>query len=380
MVGSVKYRLLTRDQLGADLWAAYTALRNARAIYDNPFFDPEFAEIVADVRPDTRFGLAFQGGDLLGVWPMHVRPGDWARPIGAPFSDAHGPILRAACGLSEEAFLTGLGLSGFTGSGLLPQSWGPPPAGLERHGVHLSDLRMGWDGFLAGQQKVWPKHFKKMRRLYRNVERDFSEAEFVWDDISEDSFETLIELKRRQFERTGLHDVLKPDWTGAMLDRLRHHEGPRLRLRVAALRFDGQLAAIEANLQSDHVLHGWLTAFEPQFSSYSPGNMLVQEMLQRLPEGDLAIYDAGIGLDHYKRHYCNLQRPLDVGTLRASKQASCAIRQAGRLWRQGEQLLPDLVSGAMARLRRRMDQIAASELTSGARVMGLMSALNRRDV
>ncbi|MDJ0920929.1 MAG: GNAT family N-acetyltransferase [Henriciella sp.] len=380
MVGAFTFQVLTRRQLGSDLWRAYTALRDARPIYDNPFFDPEFAAIVADVRADTRFGLAFEHGDLVGVWPMHVRPGDWARPIGAPFSDAHGPILSADCGLTEEAFLAGLGLAGFTGSGLLPQSWSAARPGLERHGAHLSDLSLGWDVFLAEQQRAWPKHFKKMRRLHRNVDRDFSELRFAWDDHTQLSFDTLIELKQRQFERTGLHDVLKPDWTRAMLDRLRQHEGRRLRLRTVVLRYDDEIAAVEVNLQSDRVLHGWLTAFEPRFAAYSPGNMLVQEMLQRLPEGGLTHYDAGIGLDHYKRHYCNLQQPLDVGVLCASRQSSGALRRAGAFWRQGEQVLPDLISGAMARVRRRVDQIAAAELSAPARMRGLMSALARRHI
>ncbi|MEO0551294.1 MAG: GNAT family N-acetyltransferase [Pseudomonadota bacterium] len=371
---------MTRQQMGADLWSAYTELRNAQSRYDNPFFDPEFAAIISEVRDDTRFGIAFQGEDVVGVWPLHLRPGCWARPIGGPFSDVNGPILKQGINLAEETFLAGLGLAGLTSAGLLPQKTGRARPELEREGLHLSDLSGGWEAFMAGQQKAWPKHFKKMRRLYRNVDRDFSESRFEWDETSDACFETLIDLKRRQFDRTGLHDVLKPAWAQSFLDRLRQHESDRMRLRMVALRFDDRIAAIEVNLQSDRVLHGWLTAFDPELSNYSPGNMLVQEMLQHMPQGDLSLYDAGIGLSHYKRHYCNLQQPLDVGTVRADVAAASPMRWAGQLWRLGERSMPGRLGNAMTRVRRRMDQIASSELTTGRRVAGLASALNRRNV
>ncbi|MEM1087037.1 MAG: cellulose biosynthesis protein CelD, partial [Pseudomonadota bacterium] len=70
--------------MSAELWTAYTALRDARSLYDDPFFDPDFARLVGQVREDTRIGVAFDGEDVVGFWPLHERPGLWARPIGGP--------------------------------------------------------------------------------------------------------------------------------------------------------------------------------------------------------------------------------------------------------------------------------------------------------
>lgn len=375
----MKFILYKPEDMSAELWSAFTALRDARAIYDDPFFDPDFARLVGEVREDTRIGVAVDGEDVVGVWPLHERPGHWARPIGGPFSDWHGPVLAEGTALDANTFLARLGLAGMTCFGLLPQTQEPLPH-FTRVGANMTDLSLGWDAFFDDQQKRWPKHFKKMRRVFRNVERDFSEAWFEWDDTSDKTFDLLMELKSAQFARTGFHDVLKPEWAQKLLDRLRYFQGARLRTRMVSLYYDGQLASAELNLQSDKVMHGWLTVFDQAFSSYSPGNQIVQDVLEHMCAAGIHTYDAGPGLDHYKRHYANFHLPIDTGVLRGQRGSFAPSRIAGRIWRAGEANLPGKLGDVMGRARRRMDQIALAEVTIGARASGVWNALAKRDV
>lgn len=365
--------------MSAELWQAFTDLRNADPRYDDPFFDPDFVRLVADVRPDTRIGVATDGQDCVGFWPLHKRSGGWARPIGGPFSDWHAPVLAQNSALSAEAFLKGLDLTGMTVFGLQPRAHGPSQ-GMTRVGANMTDLSAGYDLFVEEQQKRWPKHFKKMRRLYRNVDRDFSEMRFDFDNKTDEAFNRLYELKHMQFARTGFHDVLKPEWAIKLLDSLRNFEGERLRVRLVTLHYDDKHAASELNIQSDTVMHGWLTGFEQEMGSYSPGNMLVQEMLQHMHADGIMTYDAGPGLDHYKRHYSNFQLPVDSGPLRGARGSFAPARVAGRAWRWGEDRMPGKVGGLMGRARRRMDQIALSETGLAARASGIFGALSQRDL
>jgi len=376
---ALKYTLYRPAEMSAELWQAYTALRDARAIYDDPFFDPDFARLVGEVREDTRIGVAFEGDKAVAFWPLHERPGHWARPIGGPFSDWHAPVVEAGRELCPVEFLSGLGLSGMTAFGYMPT----PECridNMQRVGANMTDLSMGWDAYLDQQQRAWPKHFKKMRRVYRGVERDFSEAQYEWDDKSDIQFDRLMKLKYAQFERTGFHNVLKPDWSRALLDRLRHFEGPRLRARLVTLNYDGEQAAAEFNLQSDKVMHGWLTSFDQRFSSYSPGNQVLQNLLESMTQESLGIYDAGPGLDHYKRHYANYYLPVEIGVLRGRRGSYAPSRIVGRVWRRAERDFPGKAAAIMARVRRRMDQIALAEPTVGARISGIWGALSHRGI
>ncbi|MEO1322723.1 MAG: GNAT family N-acetyltransferase [Pseudomonadota bacterium] len=373
------YKLYRPEELSAEQWQVYAALRDARSIYDDPFFDPDFARLVGEVRDDTRIGFASDKNGVFAVWPLHLRPGNWARPIGSPFSDWNGPILAEDATLSAQEILAGFDISGMTTQGYQPVSY-QRKASFERIGANMTDISVGWDAYFADQQKQWPKHFKKMRRLYRNVDRDFSGYRLEWDDRAASSFDQLVTLKREQYARTGYFDVLSAPWTRDLFDRLKSFQGPRLRTRLSSLFYGDALAAAEFNLQSDTVLHGWITAFDQAYAKYSPGNMLTQGVLERMPQEGLTLYDAGPGADHYKRHYANMQFPIESGVLEGSERNVNVSRMAGQAWRFGEQVMPKPASAIMARARRRMDQIASVDTTSSGRANGLFSALNNRPV
>lgn len=375
----MKYKFYRPDEMSAEQWQIYAALRDARDVYDDPFFDPDFARLVGEVREDTRIGFASDRDGVFAIWPMHIRPGNWARPIGSPFSDWNGPILADNVELSVQEILAGFDVSGLTTQGFRVRHKGGPTR-LNRVGSNLSDLSAGWDLFLQEQQRLWPKHFKKMRRIYRNLDRDFSDVQFNWDDRSDANYQRMLELKQNQYARTGYHDVLKAPWTRALLDRLRTFEGPRLRARLITLSFDGEHASSEFDLQSDTVLHGWITAFEQRFKSYSPGHLLVQELLPRMCEEGLTSYDSGPGLDQYKRHYSNVQVPVETGVVQGATQALSPARVAGHAWKFTEQVMPGKASTLMARARRRMDQIASVETSWSARAGGVLSAVSHRPV
>lgn len=373
----VKYVLYRPEELSAEQWQIYASLRNARSDYDSPFFDPDYARLVGEVRSDTRIGFASDGDGVFAIWPMHVRPGNWARPVGSPFTDWNGPILGENVELSPQEILAGFDISGFTTSGFLPRS-GAPVADMTRVGSNVTDLSAGFEAYLAEQQRRWPKHFKKMRRIHRNIERDFSEMRLEWDDRSDTVFQRLIELKRAQYLRTGRHDVLKAPWVSAFFDRLRHFEGARLRARLMTLYLDNVPAAFEFDVQSDTILHGWITAYDQDFKVYSPGHLILQHALKKMSETGILTYDAGPGLDEYKRNYSNLQVPIDSGVLAGAPVNLSPARVAGKAWQLGEQVMPNRARFLMARARRRMDQIAAVETTLSGRASGVLNAINPR--
>ena len=95
---------------------------------------------------------------------MHRRPGAWARPIGGPFSDWHGPVLSESTDLTPAAFLRGVGLLGMSAFGWMPQD-AASETRLAISGANITDVGQDWSAFLEEQTRRWPKHFKKMGEL-----------------------------------------------------------------------------------------------------------------------------------------------------------------------------------------------------------------------
>ena len=370
----MQVELFKPSELNADFWQAFHDIRNASSAYDDPFFDPEFARLVGELRRDTFIGVAFDAGKSqpAAFWPMHVRPGGWTRPIGGPFSDWHGPVARAHDPVDPTEFLAAAGLTGFTAFGMPGHlSWGHLG---ERMGANMTDVSSGWEAYLSAQTKLYPKHFKKIRRMDRNLKRDFSEIEFTMNDLSREAFDWIIARKRAQFARTGRHDVLSPDWVRSLFDALRSFESERFSSRLMSMRIDGKIVAAEFNLCSDRILHGWITAFDTDYASYSPGYMLQHEILKQMDHMDQSIYDSGIGLDYYKKYYTNFQLPVDTGVLRV-QQRNGLPRLMADGWRMTEASMPGVMGRLMGKVRRRTDQIVMTETSLGGRLSGLAKAL-----
>ena len=282
-------------------------------------------------------------------------------------------VLASGSSLTPASLLAGAGLSGFSAFAMPAELSGmQSPA---RCGAHMTDLVAGWDAFCEVQQALYPRHFKKIRRVSRNLSRDFSDIEYTLDDRSEAALDWLITRKRAQYVRTGRHDVLSPDWARAMMTRLHAHQGQGLRTRLSILKVDGRIAAAEFNLLSDQIVHGWITAYDEVYAKYAPGFLLQHHILRRMPLCGLTRYDSGPGLDHYKKYYTNFQLPVDSGIIRAGQAKQSPGQYLAQRWVAAEAVMPRKMAGLMARVRRRSEQILLTETDLPGRARGYMRAL-----
>lgn len=371
----MEYRIFKPGEMPSDLWAVYKQLRDADPLKDNPHFDPHLARLMGEVRSDTRIVVASHADEPVAFWPMHIRPGHWARPLGGPFSDWHGPIIAPHAGISEIDILEGADLCGMTVHGYQAISPFEVPSGLSVHAAQIANLSMGFDQYLDDQSKLFPKHFKKMRRITRNTVKDFSSVEFRYDDPDPAALAWLITNKREQYKRTNRHDVLGSEWSQKYMDALRQMPGDRFGSRVMSMRIDGRLAAAEVNLVSDRVMHGWMISYEVDFARYSPGYQLWQEGLKMMLSEGISEYDSGPSMEYYKKYFANYTIPQASGVLRVPRVSLSPTRLAASGWRATEKMMPGRGGEVMGSVRRRADQIATSEIHLGARVKSLLGAI-----
>ncbi len=368
----MRAQLLSLSDVTPDIWAAKARLRDAARDYDNPLFDTAIVHAVGRERPDVRLLVAEDQDGLAAMWPLHVRPGGWARPIAGPFSDWHAPVERAGASWVPQKLLAAAGLHGMTVHGLACAPVGHGALTLEE--AYLTDLSAGYEAMIAAQSNLHAAFFKKLRRLERKLARDFSDIVFTYDDPDSKALAWLLDHKRRQLRETGRHDVLASDWAKAYVTTLRETRGERFGSALSTLRVDGQIAAAELNLHSDRVMHGWLAAYAPAFSAYSPGHILVRHLLEAMPARGLQIYDAGTGLGHYKKYFSNQRAPSASGVLKG-REGLAPARLMAQVWRVAEAKAPVKLRAVLARTRRRMDQIVMSETGWHARVGGIIEAV-----
>ncbi len=197
------------------------------------------------------------------------------------------------------------------------------------------------------------------------------EVRVVAGDRNRDHFATAIRLKREQVAQNGLHDFLGTQWVERFLKEL--FDAPRHGLHgylVTLMAGDTPLLHHFGVRLGDRA-HPWVSSFDAAYSAYSPGQIFLQDCQAALKADGVSYYDLSTGQSHYKNAFCNTQFPVNHVRLygEQAKLSETASQLAGQL--QGT------LGGAgraLARLNRRLDQIACLELDTLGRVKGVTHA------
>ena len=297
-------------------------------------------------------------GELAGVLAHHRRPGGLARPIGAPWSDAHALLTAPGRPLAWREALSAAGLRAYRFSQLVDPHGVFADVTRETAPAHL--LTAHEDGGEAAWERLRaasPKRFKNIRRLEHKLERELGVLEFG-PDRSRAALDRLIGWKRDQFARTGAHDVLHPAWSRALIEDVAGLRDGPAEGRLYTLRAGGRLVAGHFGLQAQGVFHPWIAAFDPALSPYSPGMLFMSAAVREAARFGVRRYELSTGSDEYKTVFADASEPAAAGVAALDPLPAPALR--GRL---------------LDRVRSRLDFIAEAEISLAGRVRGVARAV-----
>jgi len=228
--------------------------------------------------------------------------------------------------------------------------------------------------FFADRKKEYPAHFKRLFSLERKLHRENPGTVFTFDDRSEEMRRQLIYFQCMQLAQTHRHNILGPAWVDAMLESLKALKSQDLKTTLSTLRNGDQLIAGELNISSHDQLAGWITAFNPDYKKYSPGNLLAYKIIESMPLHGLKIYDAGVGNGHYKKYFSNRQTSLINGVFFAEQARPELTSMLYKGWINMEGKMPPGLANPMGRMRRRADTINSVETRFSGKVKGFTKA------
>lgn len=213
---------------------------------------------------------------------------------------------------------------------------GPEPEG-QQPSPYVEWAR--FESFAAWEAMVRSRHAVKSgdnARQVRRLERDLGPVRFVFDDGRPETFEAIVRWKSSQYRATGVGDMFaRPE--NVELFRQLHRAG----LVVISSYWAGE-TLLAGHFGSSHArrLTWWIPAYDPQFGKYSPGRLMLTELMRESQRrGDLE-FDFLIGAEDYKFQFATHNRvigPVGVPSLReqllltARKEARAALAKAPQL-------------------------------------------------
>lgn len=137
---------------------------------------------------------------------------------------------------------------------------------------------------------------KRVEEKIRQAGRQFGAVELAVDDRDEADFETLLQWKIAQYNRTWrAHRMTIPQNLDFYRDLRR-----RGLFQVFALRFGGRLAAGKIGLRIRGRSLWRVTVYDPDFAKYSPGSIIEMLALKACLEAGERDYDYLVGAEKYK--------------------------------------------------------------------------------
>jgi CelD/BcsL family acetyltransferase involved in cellulose biosynthesis len=370
--GELTVRTVHPSALTAEEIGAWQDLRSAHADYATPLLSPGFANLVGAVRRDARVTLIRGDRGLIAVLAHFRRPDGLGRPLGAPFADYSGPIVREGAKLSLKAIITLSGLTAWRSTSMIDPWLALPDRG--EAGEMTSIIRPGTmtpADYFESRRALHPKRFKNFRRLERQALQDHPNLRFDWGTPSDALREQLFALKSAQYRDSGLVDLIHATHARPILDAV----------AVSPLGFQTslwkgeRLVSAHFGVREGRAFHPWISAYAPDFAHYSPGNLLLKKIIEHMPEMALNEYDLAEGHDHYKKYYTNSGRAVYDSVAVGASFGAHYFNMQQSVWalagRSGD-------GSALRRLLRRIDHAAISERRTSARIADLVHALRRR--
>jgi CelD/BcsL family acetyltransferase involved in cellulose biosynthesis len=307
--------LVSPDMLDSTQIERWRSIQSNNPELVSPYFCPEFFLLVASVRDDIYVGVIRECDEIKGFFPFQKSSRFSAGPIGGPLSDYHGLIIENGYDIDAREMLRQCGLKSWKFNHLIASQ-----STLQRYHEsidfsYLIDLSEGLDHYLEYQRNCGSKLMSTVSRKRRKIEREVGPISFFYHTADENVLSKMFEWKSQQYRLSGHMDAFSFKWSRKLIKNICSTQSEGFSGVLSALFVDNNLIAVHMGMRSDEIWHWWFPAYNPEYAKYSPGSILLMEMVQAAPKQKIKMIDLGKGRSRYKDQFNNRQIELAEGSI-----------------------------------------------------------------
>lgn len=329
----MRIRILPAKELSADLISTWSALQAGNASLDSPFFAPQFTQLIGQTGSNAFVAVIEEGARIAGFFPYQTEWGGRAIPIGAYMNEFNGVIGANDLAWDPREFLRKARLERLNFELMLAQQTAFAPFSAARHDSPCIHLTQGYEAYRAQNRESGSNLFPQTESRLRRLEREVGPIRFEEHTTDAGLLKTFFQWKSAQYRATGKTDIFASE------DSWPHHV-VRLCLQAAVPGMGGIFSTLHAGdrfiaghlgLRSATVLNNWFPAYDHEFDRYSPGSVLMLEILKRASNMGINRIDLGWGPAGYKDRLKNGNIELSKGMVQRFALKWYLRRAAGSL-------------------------------------------------
>jgi CelD/BcsL family acetyltransferase involved in cellulose biosynthesis len=287
-------------ELGSDerrLWAQFCEDKSL----ESPFLSWEFANALGKTRTDSRVAVVEDDGVVVGFLPFQIASNGRGVPLGASISDAQAFIAPRPWTFDATRLVAEAGMTTWSFDHLVVDQEPFAPFHRSRHRSPFVDLAGGYEAFLGGLRGISKDFLPQVLRRRRKLEREIGPVALEWRSRSFSSdMSALQRWKSEQYRRTAVWDRFAQPWIITALESLGDVDGDGGLGVLSSLRAGDRLAAVHFGLVNSRRFCWWFPTYDPELGSYSPGLILLLELISAAAQRGIDTVDLGRGEHDYK--------------------------------------------------------------------------------
>lgn len=324
----------------------------------SPYFTFEFAELVSQVRRDTRILSLSRNGTPAGFLPVHTSRTGVMRPLAGPMGDHHGLITDDPF-LDLGAALKHAGSGVFLFHGALASQLGFAAHAEAMEPSWVVNMEAGFDAYWEARRQAEPKAMRNIRARDRKLTESGLEVVYRVNDRRVEVLDQLLAIKRQQYAATRATDVFEGRWANRLIHSIMNQRSEALSGQLSTLEINGELAAAHFGMRSRSVLHYWYPVYNPAFSKFGVGLLLFREIARALNAEGVSRIDFGPGDYDFKQRLSNDAFAIASGRMTAASLPSLVMTAGRQIDRWAQSLPLGPVSHWPGKAMRRLDKLVA---------------------
>jgi CelD/BcsL family acetyltransferase involved in cellulose biosynthesis len=170
------------------------------------------------------------------------------------------------------------------------------------------DLRKGAEGYFE-EMKAGDVSLKNLKLKRDKIQKKHGPLRFVIEADSKLILDRILDWKAQRFNDGRPLDPRVRNTLDSLVGT-----GPHgLKGLASGLYAGDERVAAHFGLVYGGVLHYWFPGFNPEFSRFTPGFLLVYDLITNLERMGASILDFGPGGEGYKQYFCNDELPIASG-------------------------------------------------------------------
>lgn len=305
---SMRVDVIPIKELSENLKKDWLKIQASDPSLSGPFFHPELFASVGKYCPDIYLALLYKENVLTGILP-YLKDQKLKKAQRIEFCDFEAIISYPGQDWDMNMILKKTGLNSWDFNALVNFDGIKTKTGdfKGRHAFRI-DLACGLEAYWAYIKSKKVK-FKSLLVDRRILEEKVGPLRFVADCRDEKILRQLLQWKISHHNRDQEWAKLASN----LLEHIYHLNDPLFRGVLSALYAGDELLAANFVIRQHDKLGGVITTFNPNFTKFSTGLILLHELINAHKSVGFNILDMGAGATQYKQDYSNSFLPTIYG-------------------------------------------------------------------